>query len=94
MYNPADYQNVIKAYIEVQEAMEEDHNIGLFINVRRDFIAVGIFYADWPAEFPAVFDPLVKLDSLLAAAVPTSNGTFSTLNAILEEWAYKDKDLK
>lgn len=94
LYDPSDYENVLGAFVKVQEAMEHDHNIGLFINTRRDFIAVGLFYADWPNEFPAVFGPVTKLTSLVHAAVPTTNGTFSRLNQVLEEWAYSEKDIK
>ncbi|KAF3067391.1 Bifunctional solanapyrone synthase [Daldinia childiae] len=94
MYDPSDYENVLNAFAKVQESMEKDPKIGMFINTRRDFIAVGLFYADWPAEFPGAFDPIVKLTSFLGAAVPTSNGTFSTLAEILQEWAYKEKDMK
>ncbi|KHN93733.1 FAD-binding, type 2 [Metarhizium album ARSEF 1941] len=94
MYDPSDYQNVLNAFAKVQESMEQDPKIGMFINTRRDFIAVGMFYAAWSAEIPAAFDPIVKLTSFIGAAVPTANGTFSTLNEILEEWAYKEQDLK
>ncbi|KAI1394750.1 hypothetical protein F4819DRAFT_501584 [Hypoxylon fuscum] len=94
MYDPSDYENVLDAFAKVQESMERDPKIGMFINTRRDFIAVGLFYADWPVEFLRAFDPMVKLTSLLCAAVPTSNGSFSTLNEILREWAYEIQDMK
>lgn len=93
-YDPSDYENVFDAFVKVQKSMEQDHKIGMFMNTRKDFIAVGLFYADWPAELPSVFDPIIKLTSLLGAAVPTSNGTFSALNEILQEWAYKEQDKK
>ncbi|EFY94039.2 6-hydroxy-D-nicotine oxidase [Metarhizium robertsii ARSEF 23] len=94
MYDPSDSKNLLDAFAMVQESMEQDPKMGMFINVRRDFIAIGMFYADWVVELPAAFDPIVKLGSLVGAAVPTSNGTFSALNEILEEWAYKMQDLK
>lgn len=94
MYDPSDCVNVLSAFAKVQLSMEQDSRIGLFINTRRNFIAIGLFYADWPTELPEAFDPFAKLTSFIGAAVPTTNGTFSSLNAVLEEWAYKEKDLK
>lgn len=94
MYDPSDYENVLDAFAEVQKAMEVDPNIGMFINTRKGYIAVGLFYADWPQEFPAAFAPFTKLTSFVAALVPTSNGTFCSLNDILMQWAYREKDLK
>lgn len=94
MYDASDYENVLHAFAQVQKSMEQDSRIGMFVNGRKDFIAVGLFYADWPVEIPTAFEPIVKLPSLVAAAVPTSNGTFSTLSEILEKWAYKDNGLK
>lgn len=94
MYDTSDHHNVLAAFVKVQEAMELDHKIGLFINTRKDYIAVGLFYADWPTESPRVFEPFSKLTSLIAAVVPTTNGTLLTLTNLLEEWAYKEKDLK
>ncbi|KAK8036501.1 FAD-binding domain-containing protein [Apiospora marii] len=94
MYNVSDYHNVLAAFVEVQEAMELDHKIGMFINTRKDYIAVGLFYADWSDELPRVFDPFSKLTSLIAAVVPTTNGTLVKLMDLLEQWAYREKDLK
>ncbi|KAF1962417.1 FAD-binding domain-containing protein [Byssothecium circinans] len=94
MYDPSDYVNVLSAFAKVQLSMEQDPRIGLFINSRRHFIAIGTFYADWPAESPKAFDPFTQLKSAIGVAIPTTNGTFSSLNAVLEEWAYKEKDLK
>lgn len=94
MYQVSDYHNVLAAFVEVQEAMEIDPKIGLFVNTRKDYIAVGLFYADWSAELPRVFDPFSKLTSLIAAVVPTTNGTLVKLMNLLEQWAYKEKDLK
>ncbi|PVI05736.1 FAD-binding domain-containing protein [Periconia macrospinosa] len=93
-YDPSDYVNVISAFAKVQASMEQDPQIGLFINTRRSFIAIGYFYADWPTEIPEAFQPLQKLSSFLGAAVPTTNGTFTSLNSVLEQWAYKEKDMK
>lgn len=94
MYNLSDYVNVLSAFAQVQSSMEQDPRIGLFINTRRNFIAIGMFYADWPVESPKAFDPFTQLKSSIGAAIPTTNGTFSSLNAVLEEWAYKEKGLK
>ncbi|KAK7923662.1 FAD-binding domain-containing protein [Apiospora marii] len=94
MYDVSDYHNVLAAFVEVQEAMEVDHKIGMFINTRKDYTAVGLFYADWSDELPRVFDPFSKLTSLIAAVVPTTNGTLVKLMDLLEQWAYREKDLK
>ncbi|KAL5114029.1 hypothetical protein ACEQ8H_008085 [Pleosporales sp. CAS-2024a] len=94
IYDPSDYNNVIRAFTQIQKAMEQDHRIGSFINTRRDFIAIGLFYADCTADFSTVFDPFFKLTSRLYSAVPKSKGTLTTINAILQEWAYKEINKK
>ncbi|KAJ5092888.1 hypothetical protein N7456_008749 [Penicillium angulare] len=81
LYKPDSYIEIIKATIAVQEAMENDPKIGLFTNFNNGFVAVGLFYADTPAERPSAFEPFDKLgqESLMMAAVPTTNGTILSL---------------
>ncbi|KAJ5266933.1 hypothetical protein N7478_009741 [Penicillium angulare] len=81
LYKAESYIEIIKATIAVQEAMEADPKIGLFTNFNNGFVAVGLFYADTPVERPSAFKPFDKLDqeSLMMAAVPTTNGTILSL---------------
>lgn len=79
LYRPDKYAEVIKATIQIQEAMEKDPKIGLFTNFQKDFIAVGTIYAEEAEQQPAVFEPFKELDSLMMNVAPTSNGTLSSL---------------
>lgn len=81
LYKPDSYVEIVKATIAVQEAMENDRNIGLFTNFNNGFVAIGLLYADTPTKRPVVFDSFKKLDqeSLMMAAVPTTNGTILSL---------------
>jgi len=83
VYNPDDYENIIKATVQVQEAMEKDSKLGLFVNFNMGFVAVGLMYADCPPEPPAAFEPFHKLSSLMQNMCPTTNGTLLTLAQVL-----------
>jgi FAD/FMN-containing dehydrogenase len=65
IYNPSDYANIIDATAYVQKAMEMDPKIGLFTNFNNEFVAVGLLYADTPAERPKAFETFFKLESLM-----------------------------
>ncbi|KAK5628867.1 hypothetical protein RRF57_004582 [Xylaria bambusicola] len=79
VYDPADYVNILKATVQVQESMEMDPKIGLFVSVSAQAASVGLLYADTPAEIPKAFDPFLQLDSLLMEAVPWTDGTIKSL---------------
>ncbi|KAJ5091509.1 hypothetical protein NUU61_006379 [Penicillium alfredii] len=79
LYNPEDYVEIIKATIAVQEAMENDPKIGLFTNFNNGFVAVGLLYGDTPTEKPPVFEPFHRLESLMATALPSTDGTLLSL---------------
>ena len=79
VYNPEDYVNIIKATIAVQEAMENDPKIGLFVNFNPGFVAVGLLYGDTPNEKVSAFEPFHNLTSLVTTAFPTTNGTLLSL---------------
>ncbi|KAI0154982.1 6-hydroxy-D-nicotine oxidase [Xylariaceae sp. FL1272] len=81
VYDPVDYVNILKATIQVQEAMELDPKIGLFVNFQPGACSVGLLYADTPAEPVRAFDPFLNLESLISSAVPTTNGTIKSLVA-------------
>ncbi len=81
LYDPSDYVNILLATVKVQEAMETDPKIGLFVNFQPGFVAVGLLYADAPAERPKAFDPFFNLKSLINGGVPTTNGTIKSLVA-------------
>ncbi|KAH7328991.1 hypothetical protein B0I35DRAFT_418986 [Stachybotrys elegans] len=79
LFNPSDYENIIRATISAQEAMEKDNRIGLFTNFNNGFVAVGLLYADWPEEQPQAFEPFEKLESLMTTLVPPTRGTLLSL---------------
>lgn len=79
IYDVSDYAAILRAAVDVQEAMETDPKIGLFVNVRSTYVAVGLLYADIPSERPKAFDSFFNLKSLIKAAVPTTNGTIYSL---------------
>ncbi|KAK7752658.1 hypothetical protein SLS62_005427 [Diatrype stigma] len=79
LYDPSDYVNILQATVDVQEAMEKDPKIGLFVNFQSAYVAVGLLYADSPAERPGAFEPFFGLKSLIQAGVPTTNGTIKSL---------------
>lgn len=64
--------------------MELDSKIGLFVSLNPTFVAVGLLYADTPAETPKVFDPFLNLQSLISAAVPWTDGTIRSLLASIQ----------
>ncbi|KAI1395905.1 hypothetical protein F4819DRAFT_166712 [Hypoxylon fuscum] len=86
LYDTADYENIVKATIQVHEAMESDPKIGLFTNFRSGFVVVGMLYADSPAETPKAFDPFVKLTSLVNVMLSTTTGTVSSLVKTLDQF--------
>lgn len=59
--------------------MEYDSKIGFFLNVQPTAIVAGLLYAEHTAQPPEVFTEFFKADSLIAAVVPTTNGTTRTL---------------
>ncbi|KAK7952974.1 6-hydroxy-D-nicotine oxidase [Apiospora saccharicola] len=59
--------------------METDPKIGLFVSFNPTFVAVGLLYANSPAEIPAVFKPFLDLKSLVNAVVPWTEGTVKSL---------------
>ncbi|KAM0334223.1 hypothetical protein ACHAQA_001245 [Verticillium albo-atrum] len=76
---PEDYVNIVKATIQVQEAMEFNPKIGLFTNFNAGFVAVGLLYADAEAEPPEVFETFHRLSSLMTTVTPRTKGTLSSL---------------
>ncbi|KAI1169675.1 6-hydroxy-D-nicotine oxidase [Nemania sp. FL0916] len=80
-YDPSDYVNIMNATADLQEAMESDPKLGAFVYINPTFIAVGLFYAEWVEERPKAFNTFFNLKSLVAVAVPTTNGTMKDLVA-------------
>lgn len=91
LYNPSDYANIIDATVQVQDAMEKDSKIGFFTNFNDGFVAVGLLYADTPAESPKAFDPFLKLESLMQTVLPKSNGTIFSLAQTMGHQAAEPK---
>lgn len=79
LYNPADLTNILEAAVQVHKAMETDPKIGIFLNINKGAIVVGLFYADWEAEIPQVFDAFYKLTSLINVITPPTQGSFSSM---------------
>lgn len=75
LYDPSDDINILDATVKVQEAMEVNPKIGLLVNVKSSDVAVGLLYADAPAERPEAFDTFFNLKSPINTGVPTINGT-------------------
>lgn len=87
VYNPSEYLGINAAALEVQEAMEHDPKIGLFVNFNRGFVAVGLLYADSPAERPKVFDQFSNLPGLLQTVISETRGTLGSLMKHLDDIA-------
>ncbi|KAK8054743.1 FAD-binding domain-containing protein [Apiospora phragmitis] len=79
IYDPSDYVSILKATVQVQESIESDSKIGLFVSFNPTFVAVGLLYADAPTEIPAAFKPFLDLTSLLNMAVLWTDGTIKSL---------------
>ncbi|KAE8381334.1 hypothetical protein BDV26DRAFT_278900 [Aspergillus bertholletiae] len=79
LYNPDDHEEINKATVAVQKAMDKDPKIGLFTNFNNGFVAVGLLYGDISAEPPSAFESFYNLKSLLTTAFPTTNGTLLLL---------------
>lgn len=84
LYDPSNYLNILRAIVEVQEAMETDPKYGIFVNLERKFVGVGFFYADWPEETPKAFRTFFNLSSLMDSPVPITNGTMKSLVESME----------
>ncbi|KAI1413659.1 6-hydroxy-D-nicotine oxidase [Hypoxylon sp. FL1857] len=79
IYDPVDYANILRATVDVQEAMEKDPKLDMFVNFNRTMVVVGLFYAGWASEPPKAFQPFYDLKSLVSSAVTTTNGTMKAL---------------
>ncbi|KAI8965117.1 hypothetical protein F5Y11DRAFT_36641 [Daldinia sp. FL1419] len=79
MYDPSGYEEVLRATVEAQEAMETDPKLGMFASINPTFIAIGIYYADSEAKQPKAIETFLNLKSLMQAAVPTTKGTIKSL---------------
>ncbi|KAK8137284.1 6-hydroxy-D-nicotine oxidase [Apiospora sp. TS-2023a] len=87
LYDPADYVNVLKATVRVQDSMETDPKIGLFVSFNPTFVAVGLLYADSLAESMTAtkvsLDLYIKSHELYLAAIRTSAaGLFYTIQPV------------
>ncbi|KAI0138591.1 6-hydroxy-D-nicotine oxidase [Hypoxylon sp. NC0597] len=79
IYDPADYPNILRATVDVQEAMETDPKLDMFVNFNRTMVVVGLFYAEWISEPPKAFQPFYNLKSLISSVVTATNGTMKSL---------------
>lgn len=79
MFDPAGYEEVLHATVELQKAMETDPKIGTFVSVNPTFVAIGLLYADSEADQPKEFKTFLNLKSLITTAVPATKGTIKSL---------------
>ncbi|KAI0382241.1 6-hydroxy-D-nicotine oxidase [Hypomontagnella monticulosa] len=79
VFDPAGYEEVLHATIELQKAMESDPKIGTFVSVNPTFMAVGLLYADSEADQPKELKAFFNLKSLVSTAVPVTKGTIKSL---------------
>lgn len=63
--------------------MESDSNIDIFVTFSPLAITVGLFYADWLAQKPTVFEAFYNLNSLVVSSIPLTNGTIGSLTSSL-----------
>lgn len=73
VYNAGDVQQVMKAFVKVQKAMESDDRIGAFLSVNANFLVVGMLYRGGTA-YPPVFRAFDGITPM-AVAVPETTGT-------------------
>jgi hypothetical protein len=81
MYNISQYEQILAATVEVQDAMEDDDKAGFIFNADQGVVLVGFIYAQWtqrPAVFKA-FDDLTPISVFAAEA----NGTVLSLSSHL-----------
>ncbi|KAI1499123.1 6-hydroxy-D-nicotine oxidase [Biscogniauxia marginata] len=79
LYDPSDYANILRATVEVQEAMERDPKYGIFVNFNPTFVAVGLFYAAAADEKPEAFNSFFNLGSLITTVASNTHGTIKSL---------------
>ncbi|KAI1470983.1 FAD-binding domain-containing protein [Daldinia caldariorum] len=84
IYNATDYANILNATIQVQEQMEVDPKIDIFLSVTPTVITVGLLYADWLAQPPSIFDTFFALDSLIGYVVELTNGSIGSFEADMD----------
>lgn len=79
LYDPSDYENLFRAAIEAQEAMETDPKHGMFLAFYREMAFAGLLYADWVSETPKGYRSFFDTNSLKTSLAPTTNGTQKSL---------------
>jgi hypothetical protein len=64
----------MKATVEVQKTMEEDHRVGLFLSVNAGFLVAGFLYRGQTSEMPPAFKAFDDITPL-SSPVPATQGT-------------------
>lgn len=81
IYNMSQYDEVLKATIQTQDAMESDNLAGFVFNADQGSILVGFIYGKWTVP-PSIFSAFDTLQ-LAGTFVPETNGTILTLSQAL-----------
>ncbi|KAE8449146.1 hypothetical protein EG329_008530 [Mollisiaceae sp. DMI_Dod_QoI] len=74
VYSPADINEVMKATVKVQIAMEEDDCVGFFLSINASFLVAGMLYRGQTQGTPPVFDVFNHIDPM-SIALPETHGT-------------------
>lgn len=73
VYNASEKDRVMKATVEIENAMEHDDRIGFFLSVAPGTLTAGLLYRG-QADFPEVFRAFDGIPVLMEA-IPPTNGT-------------------
>lgn len=64
----------MKATVEVQKTMEEDHRVSFFLSINAGFLVAGFVYRGQSSEMPAAFKAFDNIKPI-SAPVPETQGT-------------------
>ena len=81
----------MKATVELQKTMEDDHNIGLFLTVAAGFLVAGFIYRGKSSEAPSAYKAFESITPI-SVAIPDTQGTqLSVSKAFASSIAHKAK---
>lgn len=73
-YSAADIKQVMDATVQVQQAMEEDDRVGLFLSINPGFLFAGMLYKGKISGTPSAFKPFYDIKPT-AVPFPETQGT-------------------
>lgn len=74
VYPVHEAERVMRASVQVQEAMEQDDKIGLIVIDGVGYLSVGILYRDWLDSPPEVYRFFEGIESIMEP-IPAQNST-------------------